>query len=101
LNSTALAIIRSSPSTGLVQILKQNALEEAEEHESESEMWAMMVVKLAEGFGLTAAGIEVFEGADWIEQRAATGQGIVMMLACCEELLKEKKRSSSRRTSAR
>jgi len=40
----------------------------------------MMVVKLAEGSGLTAAGIEVFEGTDWKEQVAATGQGIVRVL---------------------
>jgi len=36
----------------------------------------MMVVKLAEGLGLTADDIEVFEGTDWKRQRAATGQGI-------------------------
>jgi hypothetical protein len=33
----------------------------------------MMVVKLAEGLGLTADGIEVFEGTDWNKQAAATG----------------------------
>jgi hypothetical protein len=53
----------------------------------------MMVVKLAEGLGLT-----VFEGTDWKEQRAANGQGIVGKLVCCEELLKEKERSSYRQT---
>jgi hypothetical protein len=33
----------------------------------------MTVLKLAEGLGLIAAGIEVFEGTDWNKQAAATG----------------------------
>jgi hypothetical protein len=86
-------MIRSSPSTDLVEILKQTALEEAKEPEPEE--WATTVVKLPEGLGLTAIGIDVFEGIDWNEQQAATGLGIGRMLAGCEELLKEKKRSSS------
>jgi hypothetical protein len=39
-------------------------------------------MNLPEGLGLTTAGIEVFEGTDWNEQRAATGQGITSILAC-------------------
>ena len=39
-------------------------------------------MKLPEGLGMTAAGIEVFEGTDWNEQRAAAGQGIRNILAC-------------------
>ena len=89
-------MIRGSPSTDLDEILKQIALEEGEEPEPEPKEWATTVVKLAEGIWLTASGIEVFEGIDWNEQRAAAGQGIARMLAGCEELLKEKKRSSSR-----
>jgi hypothetical protein len=42
----------------------------------------MMFVELIEGFGVTQAGIKLFEDNDWNEQRAATtGQGIVRMLA--------------------
>jgi len=44
----------------LVEILKQSALEEGKELESESEERAITVLKLAEGLELTAAGIEVF-----------------------------------------
>jgi hypothetical protein len=50
----------SSPSTDPVEILKQIALEEAKEPEPEPEERAMVVLKLPEGLGLTAAGMEVF-----------------------------------------
>jgi len=73
-------------------------LEKAEDLEPEPKEWAIMVVKLGEGLGMTAAGIEVFEGADWNKQVETTGQGIVKMLACCKELLKEEERSSTRQT---
>jgi hypothetical protein len=75
-------MIRSSPSTDLVEILKQSAPEEAKELEPQPKEWAMMVLKLPEGLGLTVADIDVFEGTDWKEQRAATGQGIRSILVC-------------------
>ena len=66
----------------LVEFLKQSALEEAEELEPEPEEKAMTVLKLPQGFRLTAASIMVFEGTDWNEQRAAAGQGIRSIRAC-------------------
>ena len=42
----------------------------------------MTVFKLAEGLGLTEAGIKMSEDIDWNEQRvAATGEGIMRVLA--------------------
>jgi len=59
-SSCCTSVIRSSPPSDLVEILKHSALEEAKEHESESEERAITILKLAEGLGMTAAGIEVF-----------------------------------------
>jgi hypothetical protein len=59
-------------------IWEQRVLEEAEEPEPEPRERTMTVWKLAEGLGLTEAGIRVPEDNDWNEQRAATdGQGTV------------------------
>ena len=38
----------------------------------------------------------MFDGIDWNEPRAATGQ-VMRMLTCCEEIRKEKKRAVSAR----
>lgn len=59
------------------------ALEEAEEPEPEPdpEGKTMMFVELIEGFGVTQAGIKLFEDNDWKEEQATTtGQGIVRIL---------------------
>ena len=68
----------------LVEIRKQNALEETEvpEPEPEPKERTVTVLKLIEWLGVTEAGIKVFEDVDWNEQRAATtGQGNVRTLA--------------------
>jgi len=76
----------------LVQIWKHGALEEAKEPEAQQR--TMVISKLTEGLGLTAAGIRVFEDINWDGQRAAaTGQGI------CDEILRGKKMSLSCQTS--
>ena len=47
-------------------------------------------------FGVTEAGIEVFEDIDWNKQRAATtGTGVMGILSCYEGILKEMKRCMS------
>jgi hypothetical protein len=81
-------------------LLKQSALEEADEPEPEPKDRPTTVLKLSDGFGLTEAVVKVFEDTDWKGQWAATtGPGIVRMLACCEEILRQKKRSLSHQTS--
>ena len=50
-----------------VEILKQSALEEAEEPEPEPKVRAVTVLQLTERLGLTEAGIRVSEDIDWKE----------------------------------
>jgi hypothetical protein len=49
--------------------LKQNAVEEADESETESKARTMRVLKLTEGRGCNESGIVVFEDIDWNERR--------------------------------
>jgi len=53
----------------LVEIQKQNTLEEAEEPEPGPEDRTVTVSELTEGLGFTDTGIRVFEGKDSNEQR--------------------------------
>ena len=53
----------------LAEIRKQSTLEEVEEREPELKERTMSVTKLAEGLGLTGAGIKGFEDNDSNEQR--------------------------------
>jgi hypothetical protein len=55
-----------------VEIWKQSALEEAEEHEPQPEEGTVRVSEWTDGFGLTAAGIKAFEDNDSKERRSAT-----------------------------
>ena len=72
----------------LLEIRKQSALEVREEPEPEE--------RTVTGFGVTEAGIEVFEDIDWNKQRAAaTGTGVMRILPCYEDILKETKSSLS------
>jgi hypothetical protein len=71
--------------------LKQSAVEEADESESESKERTMGGLKLAEGRGFNESGISVFEDIDWKEQRAATiRQGMNRVIARYEEIVKVK-----------
>jgi hypothetical protein len=53
----------------LVEIRKQNAIEEVEELQPEPRERAIIVLTLTVVLGLTATGIKVFEGIDWIDCR--------------------------------
>jgi hypothetical protein len=82
--------VQQLTSEDLSEIRKQSVLEEVEEPEPEE--------RTATGFGVTEAGIEVFEDIDWSEQRAAaTGTGVMGILPCYEDILKEMERSLSAR----
>ena len=75
----------------LFKILKQSAIEEAEESESELKKRTMRVLKVTECYGFNEAGISVFEDTDWNEQRAAViRQGMNRVIACYEEIVKVK-----------
>jgi len=65
-----------------VEIRNQSTLDEAEEHEAEPKEKTTAVLQYTAGFGLTEAGIKLFEDNDWNEQLAATTeQEIVRMFA--------------------
>lgn len=69
----------------ILEIRNQSALEEAEEPGPEE--WT------ATGFGVSEAGIEVFEDIDWNKQRgAATGTEVMGILPCYGDILKGTKR---------
>jgi hypothetical protein len=75
-----------------LEFRKQSPREESVEPESEPKSWNVLVLKLTEVRGVIEAGIKLFEGIDWNEHCAATGQGFLRMLAGYEEILKEKER---------
>jgi len=65
----------------LVEIRKQNAHEEGEGPEPEPKERTMTVLRLTGGFGLTEAGIKLYEDTDWNGQwAAAAGRGIMRCL---------------------
>jgi hypothetical protein len=81
-----------SSAHSVVEILTQSVVDEAEETDTEHQLF--------EGRGLLERGVRVLEDTDWNEQRTeTTRQGILLVLACYEVILKEKKRYLSRRTS--
>jgi hypothetical protein len=51
-----------------VDIYKQSALEEVEEHKPYPKEGTVTVLQLTERLGLTEADMKMFEGIDWKEQ---------------------------------